>query len=88
MYVAENTYLQSQILSTRIPSLEGETHQNLRPICKFYCSQNYLSISKFQADSTKKWTSDLDSPLNVMPKYKIRVMELFLWPLEQVRYEL
>ena len=29
-----------------------------------------LPMSKFQVDPTK-WTSDLDSPLKVMPKYKI-----------------
>ena len=30
-----------------------------------------LPMSTFQVDPTKKWTSDLDSPLKVMPKYKI-----------------
>ena len=30
-----------------------------------------LSMSKFQVDPKEKWTSDLDSALKVMPKYKI-----------------
>ena len=30
-----------------------------------------LSMSKFQVDPTKKGNPDLDSPLKVMPKYKI-----------------
>ena len=30
-----------------------------------------LPMSKFQADPMEKRTSDLDSPLKVMPKYKI-----------------
>ena len=30
-----------------------------------------LPKSKFQVDPTKKWTSVLDSALEVMPKYKI-----------------
>ena len=28
-------------------------------------------ISKFQVGPTRKWTSELDSPQKVMPKYKI-----------------
>ena len=31
----------------------------------------YFPKSKFQIDSMKKWASDLDSPLKVMPKHKI-----------------
>ena len=30
-----------------------------------------LPMSKFQVDLRKKWTSNLDSPLKDMPKYKI-----------------
>ena len=30
-----------------------------------------LIMSKVQVDSTKRWTSDLDFRLKVMPKYKI-----------------
>ena len=32
-----------------------------------------LPLSKFQVDPTKKWTSNLDSPLKVIPKYRILV---------------
>ena len=37
-----------------------------------------LPMSKFQVDPTKKWTSDLDSPKTVMPKYK-RACSVKVW---------